>query len=95
MNLLLDPVTERLTYDGVSDIDKPLAWNFVHISIFREVRIDLFSLSRLFQNTDNIQRLILRNVKHFHRVAVDATQELTMKIVTYNFLLPDTKSLRK
>ena len=72
----LDPLAKALPYNCIDDIDQPLARNFVHVSVFREVVINLWRLPRLRKNTDNVQRLILRDVEHLDLVALNAVTEL-------------------
>ena len=37
----LHPITERLSNDCVDHVDEPLTWDFVHVTIVREVVRDL------------------------------------------------------
>ena len=41
----LHPITERLSNDCVDHVDEPLTWDFVHVTIVREVVRDLWVLS--------------------------------------------------
>ena len=40
-DFFLHPITERLSNDCVDHVDEPLTWDFVHVTIVREVVRDL------------------------------------------------------
>ena len=41
----LHPITERLSNNCIGHVDEPLTWDFVHVTIVREVVRDLWVLS--------------------------------------------------
>ena len=43
-DFFLHPITERLSNDCVDHVDEPLTWDFVHVTIVREVVRDLWVL---------------------------------------------------
>ena len=48
-DLCLDPSAELFTNDGVGNVDEPLTWNLVHVTVFGKVVVDHGHLSGLLE----------------------------------------------
>ena len=95
LDLGLYPTLERLTQNGVSDVDQPLTWDFVHIPGVRKVVVDSGILSSGLEYSLNRQCFVLRNVHDFYIIAFNATGCLALMNYTYNFFFPMTRSFKK
>ena len=58
-DLRLDPGAELLTDDGVGDVDEPLPWDLVHVTVFREVVVDQGDLPGFLKDPSDAKILIL------------------------------------
>ena len=94
-NLCFDPGAELLTNDGVGDIDEPLPWDLVHVTIFRKVVVNKGDLPGSLEDASNAEILVLRSVEDLDVVALDATPTWLTNKDTYYLRLPVTRSLRK
>ena len=72
-NLRFDPGTEWFTNDGVDDVDEPLPWDLMHVTVFREVIIDQGNLPSLLKDANYVEIFVLRSVENLDVVAFDTT----------------------
>ena len=82
-DLCFDPGAELFTNDGIGDVDEPLPWDLVHVSVFGKVIVDQGDLPGSLEDSSNAEILILRSVEDLDVVAFDAAPIwLTTKILT-------------
>ena len=94
-DLLRDPLPEVVTAEGIDDIDDPLPWQLIHISLFWQVKLELVRTLAVLKDRGDGQRFVHGHVQMLCVLRFDDYRYVGEEQVNLLFFSPRTISLRK